>query len=285
MRSVDNDNLLPYFLLHLALMGNKTAFSLAKPRRRRGRVSLKKTPLAVLRHLVGEHVSDFARTIGLSVNYLWKLESAQKPLGEEVALRVQKATGVDAAWLLGDAIRHPVDDMGDPYTFATYERRRAALAGEGGSMPKQGSVPGFLGARVDAILVGAASTHDERIFRYRLAQFLANAKADFGSDERVQRDGETAALALQSLRDIFRERLHPKTGKPITGKYVVPEYQEARDAFRKELTKLRKKAYQPIALGMPASGPGILPVLEVVAVLVGIETPWWLKGDHDEDAA
>jgi hypothetical protein len=168
--------------------------------------------------------------------------------------------------------------MGDPYTFATYERRRAALAGKGGSMPKQGSVPGFLGAHVDAILVGAASTHDERIVRYRLAQFLANAKADFGSDERVQRDGQTAALALKSLRDIFSERLHLKTGKTITGEYVVPEYQEAQ-TFRKELTRLRRRL-QTDRARQAGQNPA---VLEVVAVLVGMEKPWWLKEDQDED--
>ena len=134
----------------------------------------------------------------------------------------------------------------------------------------------------DAILAGAARTHDERVFLYRLGKFLSIAQADFGKDERVERDGESAALAMKSLRDIFRERLHPKTGKPIDGEYVVPEYQEAREAFRKELTKLRKKARKPIALGMPAAGSGILPILEIIAALVGIEKPWWFKDDHED---
>ena len=181
--------------------------------------------------------------------------------------------------------RQPIDDMGDPYSHATYERRRAALAGNGGSPPKRGSVPGFLGSKADAILAGAARTHDERIFLYRLGKFLSVAESDFGKDEQVERDGVTAALALKSLSDIFRERLHPKTGKPIEGEYVVPQYQECREAFFAMLGKLRNKGRKPIALGMPASGPGILPVLETVAVLAGIEKPWWLKEDQNEDDA
>jgi transcriptional regulator with XRE-family HTH domain len=264
-------------------MGNKPAFHSRNPLHSRGRTSLKKTPLAVLRDLIGEHVSDFARMIGVSVNYLWKLESAQKPLGEELALRIQKETAIAAAWLLGDAARPPLDDMGDPYSHTTYQRRRAALVGKSGSLPKRGSVPGLLGAPVDAILASAARTHDESIFRYRLGQFLSDANADFGKDERVERDGETAALALKSLKDIFRERIHPKTGKSIKDEYVVLKYQEAREAFLKELTRLRKNARKPIAAGMPASGPGILPILEIAAVLMGIEKPWWFKdGDDDE---
>jgi hypothetical protein len=114
---------------------------------------------------------------------------------------------------------------------------------------------------------------------------LSDADADFGKDERVELDGETAALALKSLRDIFRRWQHPKTGKPIEGDYVVPEHQECREAFLAMLGKLRNKGRKPIALGMPASGLGILPVLEAVAVLVGIEKPWWLKEDQNEDDA
>jgi hypothetical protein len=57
--------------------------------------------------------------IGVSKNYLWKLESAQKPLGEELALRIQKETAISAAWLLWAASRQPIDDMGDPYSHTT----------------------------------------------------------------------------------------------------------------------------------------------------------------------
>jgi transcriptional regulator with XRE-family HTH domain len=263
---------------------NNSSIRRPPSRRGRGRASLEKTPLAQLRHLVGEHVATFAGMFGITEGYLWRLESGHKPLGEELALRIQKETAISAAWLLGHASRPPIDDMGDPYTLKTYSRRRAALAGKGGSLPKRGSVRGLLGAQVDAILAGAVRTHDESIFLYRLGQFLADAKADFGNDERVEGEGQRTALALKSLKDIFRERQHPQTEKPITGEYVVPEYREAREAFRKELTKLRKKARKPIALGMPASGPGILPILEIVAALVGIEKPWWFKdGDDHED--
>ena len=268
-------------------MGKKRFYQPAKPTVPRGRTSLHKTPLAVLRGLAGEHVSDFAEMIGASVNYLWKLESAQKPLNEELALRIQKQTAVSATWLLGDVSAPPIDDMGDPYTRTTYERRRAALAGASGSLPKQGSVPGLLGAQVDAVLAGASRTHDERVFRYRFNSFLAQAAADFGKDEQVEQAGETAALALKSLRDIFLGRLDPKTGKRLKDKYAVPGYQECREAFHLILGELRKEARKPLAYGMPASGPGILPILEIVAVLAGVEEPWWLHNalfeEKDDD--
>lgn len=266
-------------------MGKKRSYQPAKPAVPRGRTSLHKTPLAVLRGRTGEHVSDFAKMIGASVNYLWKLESAQKPLNEELALRIQKQTAVSAAWLLGDVSAPPIDDMGDPYTRTTYERRRAALAGAGGSLPKQGSVPGLLGARVDAVLAGASRTHDERVFRYRFNNFLAQATADFGVDEQVERDGATAALALKSLRDIFLKQLDPETGKRGKAKYAVQGYQGCREEFRLMLEELRREAQAPLAYGMPASGPGILPILQIVAVLAGIEEPWWLRNDAPFDDA
>ena len=140
-----------------------------------------------------------------------------------------------------------------------------------------------LGHRSMRSSLAAARTQDERIFHYRLNNVLAQAAADFGKNEQVERESETAALALKSLRDLFRERLDLKTGKPSKGKYVVPEYQECREAFLTMLKKLRKKARKPLAYGMPPAGPGILPILEIVAVLVGIEKPWWLKEHESED--
>ena len=272
-----------FYFLFVSLMVNNSAFRRVPSRPSRGRASLEKTRLAQLRGLVGEHVATFARMLGITEGYLWRLESGHKPLGEELALRVQKQTGAAAGWLLGDVSGPPIDDMGDPYTRTTYDRRRAALAGEGGSLPKRGSVPGLLGAQVDAIFASASRTNDERIFHYRFNNVLAQAAADFGKDERVEREGETGALALKSLRDVFRERLDLKTGKPIKGKYVVPEYQECREAFLAMLEKLRKKARKPFAYGMPPDGPGILPILEIVAVLAGVEKPWWLKEHESED--
>ena len=53
--------------------------------------------------------------------------------------------------------------------------------------------------------------------------------------------------------------------------------------FFEQLEELRKQAREPLAFGMPASGPGLLPILEIVATLVFIESPWWFKDEMPDD--
>lgn len=237
--------------------------------RSRGRASLQKTRLAKLRQLIGIDAVAFARRAGISLNYLQRLESGHRPLGEELALRIQKQTAVAAQWLLGGGAGNPVDDMGDLYTRRTYERRRIALAERPGTLPQRAHLRGMLGAKVEAIVAAAGRAHDERIFCYRLEKFLAENAAEFGIDEEVARLGEKEAMLLKSLRDVFDER--------ITG------YRKCRKQFASMLTTLEKKAQKPLAPGMPASGPGILPILQIVAVQVGIREPWRINDNHDDD--
>ena len=265
-------------------MSNNSIIRAAKPRSSRGRLSLNKTPLAVLRQITGEHVSSFARILGISIDYLQKLESNQRSLTEELAARIHKATGISVSWLLGNAKHRAVDDMGLPYSRERYVRRRAILEGKRSSSSSRGALRGLWGAKIDAVMASAQREHDESLFIYGVNRFLADAVAQFGSDEQVEREGETDALALKPLKEIFSEGRHPKTGHPIKGSYAFPEYQECRDAFILMLKKLRKNARKPIAPGRPHSGPSILPILEAVAVLMGVEKLDWpieKTGDMD----
>jgi transcriptional regulator with XRE-family HTH domain len=265
-REIDKEKTLPICFPFLCPMAKKSnPVSLPRPR---GRASLQKTRLAKLRKLIGVDAVAFAGLAGVSLNYLQRLESGHRPLGEELALKIQKQTAIAAQWLLGGGA-NPVDDMGDPYTRKSYERRRIALAERPGALLQRAHLRGMLGAKVEAIVAAAGRAHDERIFCYRLEKFLAENAAEFGIDEEVVRLGEKEAMLLKSLRDVFDER--------ITG------YRKCRKQFASMLTTLEKKAQKPLAPGMPASGPGILPILQIVAVQVGIREPWRINDNHDDD--
>ena len=103
------------------------------------------------------------------------------------------------------------------------------------------------------------------------------------STQTTERNHEITALALKSLRDIFYLKRHSRTGKPLRGKYAIEGYEETRRVFFEQLEELRKQAREPLAFGMPASGPGLLPILEIVATLVFIESPWWFKDEMPDD--
>jgi hypothetical protein len=119
-----------------------------------------------------------------------------------------------------------------------------------------------------------------------MARLLFELEHLFGKDETAEREHENTALVLKSLRDIFYLKRHSRTGKPLRGQYAIEGYEETRRVFFEQLRELRKQAREPLAFGMPASGPGLLPILQIVAILVGVEPPWWLKDEmpHEDES-
>lgn len=252
----------------------------------------KKTTLAVLRSITTEHVETFCKILGFTgVSYLWKLESRHRDLTVEIALRAQKETAISADWLLAeDVSAPPVDDMGDAYTKETYDRRRAKIeSGNLSSIPFYGSgIPGTIGARAEAIFHSAREKRDELLFQYKYNRALDDLEKEFGSKAEVEEGLRDTASAVLQLRYIFQEKREFASGKPIKEKYAIKEYEGTRKAFFRELAKLRK-TYVSSPGHMLPYGPELLPVLEGVAKLMGIEPPtrfghpYWADDRENDD--
>ena len=242
------------------------------------RTSERKTTVAVHRSLLGIKVADYSDMIGRKTFYLQGIETGRERLTEELALIIEKQTAVSHVWLLaGDVNADPFNELGDPYSVETFKRRRQQI--ETRHLPPRGFVPGMIGVKAEAIFASANKSGDDSLFRHRYGRALNELEHLFGKDETTERNHEITALALKSLRDIFYLKRHSRTGKPLRGKYAIKGYEETRRVFFEQLEELRKQARRPLAFGMPASGPGLLPILQIVAILVGVEQPWWLKDE------
>ena len=64
------------------------------------RTSKQRTPVAILRNIIGQKTPGFAEMIGLSLSAVEKLETGRLKVSEAVAQRISFETGVDARWLL-----------------------------------------------------------------------------------------------------------------------------------------------------------------------------------------
>ena len=240
------------------------------------RTSQRKTTVAVHRSLLGIKVADYSDMIGRKTSYLQGIETGRERLTEELALIIEKQTAVSHVWLLaGNVNTAPFSEAGEPYSLETFKRRRQQI--ETGKLPRRGFVPGMIGVGAEAIFASANKSRDDALFRHRYGQALKELEHLFGKDETTERNHEITALALKSLRDIFYLK---------RGKYAIEGYEETRRVFFEQLEELRKQARRPLAMGMPASGPGLLPILEIVATLVFIEPPWWFKDEmpHEDES-
>jgi|EndMetStandDraft_4_1072995.scaffolds.fasta_scaffold07646_5 transcriptional regulator with XRE-family HTH domain len=93
------------------------------------RISSRKTPVAILRSILGLSVKEFAEIIGKSPSTIPALETGRLPLSEDTALRISRETGVALAWLLdGDPDVRPYHDEvwnGGVYDRETFEEIQA----------------------------------------------------------------------------------------------------------------------------------------------------------------
>jgi hypothetical protein len=154
-------------------------------------LSKKKTPLAVLRSIIGPAYGQearFAKMIGMDTPAtLKKLCAGLRPLSPELAMRVSEETGASPDWLLGK-VKKPRNVSGGPYTKADYEKarltRRFAAEAAGDDLAVIASDQ--LG-RMDALM---------DFFRSELMDFVRGACA------RADRE-----FILWSLREACRDRM------------------------------------------------------------------------------
>ena len=99
-------------------------------------ISHKKTPVAVLRTMLGLSVEEFAELVAIAPSSVNSIESGRLALSEKTALQIGRETGVSVAWLLnGNAKQKPYvtkfpNGPCEKYTPEEFEKIQAAkLAG------------------------------------------------------------------------------------------------------------------------------------------------------------
>lgn len=76
-------------------------------------------PIRELRRAIGKLQGEFARTIGISADYLKKIENRTRPLRPEIARRIQVEAGINPRQLMKGRLRSVFDEK---YTSAHYKQ-------------------------------------------------------------------------------------------------------------------------------------------------------------------
>jgi transcriptional regulator with XRE-family HTH domain len=179
------------------------------------RTSSQRTPVAILRKLIGQRAPEFAKMVGLSLSAVEKLESGRLKISEAVAQKISFETGVDARWLLeGDPQMRPFPDViaqeylsarpDEDYSKEVFDRVRAAR------QAKQSPIPEGEHTREEQIICllfrlafiysSARANGEEAMALYRFHNFEEDIAEEFG----LSLDGSAFELALTAGRSFQR---------------------------------------------------------------------------------
>ena len=179
-------------------------------------LSRRSTTLAVLRGILGSRHGQearFAGLVGRSVSWVKKVSAGHEPLTGDVALQLERSTGIAAAWLLnGDPAIPPVDITGRTYTLNSFEHHRSGL--EAREMPS--IAPGYL-QLITGIATAAARRGRASLFHYRLSRFLEECREEFGF---VQDTPSVRAAPPREAKKIA-EIPEPETEEPELGVHLL----------------------------------------------------------------
>jgi transcriptional regulator with XRE-family HTH domain len=154
--------------------------------------SRKKTPVAVLRLMLGLTVEQFAGLIGKSTSAVTSLETRRLALSEETAFRISRETGVSVVWLLnGNAKQKPYvsheNGSIEPYTRETFERIQAQKLGskDGARSKSGGSLDRAIMIITDwlSVYFHAGKRGEADLAEYLMRQFLADLVERLGKDD------------------------------------------------------------------------------------------------------
>ena len=159
----------------------------------------KKTPVAVLRFIIGEKAQGFADLLGCTVHTINSLETERRlKLSEEMAQRMSHETGIAVGWLLaGNAKAPPVTAWGEPFTPEAYQRHRAKKLRRDKVPPVRLAVDfvNFAG-QLRGILSRANRGSNYALPAWKVARFLASLAKEYGDDS----SGVTWAVARDGMR-------------------------------------------------------------------------------------
>jgi transcriptional regulator with XRE-family HTH domain len=155
--------------------------------------SRQKTPVAVLRLLLGLTVEGFAGLIGKAPSTITSLESGRLALSEETAFRIKRETGVSLEWLLkGRAkdkpyVRTLPNGSTEPYTKEVFERVQTAKLATDPPLPMKPEYRIFYGleAITDwlSVYYHAEEKGEGELAKYLMRNFLNQLIDRLGKDD------------------------------------------------------------------------------------------------------
>jgi DNA-binding XRE family transcriptional regulator len=150
------------------------------------RVSPLRHPLAVLRNILGLNQKEMGDIASCSSHTIQAVELKNLELSEDLALRINAATGISVGWLLaGDPSAPPMTDDSPavPFTKETFELRASGRMSFHAHPLMHAYVLYSQLATLDGIYVSATRGGKWSLMNYRVEKFIAGMKADFGCDE------------------------------------------------------------------------------------------------------
>lgn len=147
------------------------------------RTSSKKTPVAVLRTILGIKDTEMAELLGRSVATIHSIECGRQRLTEENALTLFHETRICPKWLLAGDPNRPVMANGEPYERDLYERAQAEKMSydRPHEFFKRYDQLHFA-ATLIAIVESAHRRKNYFIASYKIREMLNRLRAEFGQD-------------------------------------------------------------------------------------------------------
>jgi len=155
------------------------------------RTSSKKTPIAILRSILGLSVKEFAEIIGKRPSTIPALETGRLSLSEGTASRIAQETGVALSWLLdGDPNVKPYSEMETgpvPWNkeiFETVQAMQRPLGLRRTSYPDVLTIITMQTLMDDWLPIFNAAVKAEKgyLAQYYLKRFLQDMRKKFGED-------------------------------------------------------------------------------------------------------
>ena len=154
-------------------------------------ISRLKTPVAVLRQMLGLSVEDFGKLIGKSLSTVTKLDNGALPLSEETAHTVSLETGVSMHWLLeGNPAEEPYNFDFDGHKQPYLKEHFGRIQSQKGKVTRFPDNPAwhFVVSTVAAnewhsVYVAAEKAGRGGLAIYRLRKFLRGLVAEMGKDD------------------------------------------------------------------------------------------------------
>jgi hypothetical protein len=198
------------------------------------RTSTKRTPVAILRALIGLKDWELAELVGCGKTSIHSLESGRMRLSASMAERFGTETGVSTDWLLaGDPELPPIDRSGEPYTknvFAEFQASKACL--DNSDKRTSMYLADLFGSVMGEIIEAARQKSKVALVTFKISEFLMRLQKEFGSKPLTRGEKGKEEFAAEASR-----RSHEMKSDPSLKHFMQPleEYLKALN-FSAEIT-------------------------------------------------
>jgi transcriptional regulator with XRE-family HTH domain len=172
--------------------------------------SVRGQKLATLREVCGLTQKELADLVGRSVHTVRGIEQGKNVLGERLAGKVARATGVSMAWLMVDSItKPPFTQLREALTREEFQSYRVSFLKEDMSTREVAAVAAKLVAAFEQLVKEASETTMFDLAVYRVAKFLSDFERDFTLREVERSVDHHDAARLEWYLRFFQELRKP----------------------------------------------------------------------------